>query len=51
MDLESVVLMGSGDCLEEIFLVGCCVIVKVLRAWKKQRDPSNRSTLTTNLSE
>jgi hypothetical protein len=51
IDLESVILMGSRDCLEEIFLIDGYVVMKILKGWKKQRVPSSLLTLTTNLSE
>ena len=49
--LQSVILMGSRDCLEEIFLIDGYVVMKILKGWKKQRVPSSLLTLTTNLSE
>ena len=51
IDLESVILMGSRDCLKEIFLIDGYVVMKILKGWKKQRVPSSLLTLTTNLSE
>lgn len=43
--------MGFRDGLKEIFLIDGYVVMEILRGWKKQRVPSSRLTLTTNLRE